>query len=61
MKSWPQRSSTGSCTAATSSTSAGNSFRMRQHTDLWKALHPTPEAEEPSVKSHRKRKELAAT
>jgi DNA replication protein DnaC len=39
----------------------GNSFRMRQHTDLWKALHPTPEAEEPSVKSHRKRRELATT
>ena len=33
----------------------GNSFRMRQHTDLWKQLHPLPEGDSASASSPKRR------
>jgi hypothetical protein len=38
----------------------GNSYRMRQHSELWKALHPAPEPEEPP-KSRRGRRPKEVT
>jgi DNA replication protein DnaC len=37
----------------------GNSYRMRQHTELWQALRQR--AEEPSSRSRRKAKEVRAS
>jgi hypothetical protein len=40
----------------------GNSFRMRQHTDLWKQLHQLPESEPTSSASRKNsRKKEAQT
>jgi len=36
----------------------GNSFRMRQHSDLWRALNATPEPESTATRG-RRRKEAA--
>jgi DNA replication protein DnaC len=33
----------------------GNSFRMRQHTELWKQLHPLPEGDSASASSPKRR------
>lgn len=40
----------------------GDSYRMRQHSDLWKALHPAPEPEEAHShpRTRRGRKALTA-
>ena len=40
-RSWPPRCWTGCSISATSSTSAANSYRMRRHAELSKAIHPT--------------------
>ena len=36
----------------------GNSYRMREHTDLWQAIQPE---EDPPKKTRRRRKESATT
>jgi DNA replication protein DnaC len=37
----------------------GNSYRMRQHTDLWHALHTTPDPEPAPTRRRRARQEVA--
>jgi IstB-like ATP binding protein len=37
----------------------GNSYRMRQHTDLWHALHTTQDSEPASSRRRRARQEVA--
>jgi DNA replication protein DnaC len=39
----------------------GNSYRMRQHTDLWQALHTAPDPESGSSRRRRTRQEVATT
>ena len=39
----------------------GNSYRMRQHTDLWHALHTTQEPETTPGRRRRARQEVATT
>src|SRR5690606_10709361 len=37
----------------------GNSYRMRQHTELWQALHTTPDPDASSQRRRRTRQEVA--
>lgn len=39
----------------------GNSYRMRQHTELWHALHASQEPESPAARPRRPRQEAATT
>ena len=39
----------------------GNSYRMRQHTDLWQALHAPQDADAPGARRRRDRQEVATT
>ena len=39
----------------------GNSYRMRQHTELWHALHATPDPEPAPTRRRRTRQEVATT
>ena len=39
----------------------GNSYRMRQHTELWQALHTTPDPDAGSPRRRRIRQEVATT
>jgi DNA replication protein DnaC len=39
----------------------GNSYRMRQHTELWHALHASQEPESPAARRRRPRQEAATT
>lgn len=38
----------------------GNSYRLRQHTDLWQSLHSIREPEPPPTRSRRNRKEVVS-
>lgn len=39
----------------------GNSYRMRQHTELWQALHPSQEPETTTTRRRRTRQEVTTT
>ena len=39
----------------------GNSYRMRQHTELWKALHSAASATPPPIKKRRRKSQEVKT
>lgn len=58
MKSWQLRSSIGCCTIATIVNIRGNSYRMREHTELWRALNQESSEGSSQSRSSKKAKDV---